>query len=270
MCLVVIAVDAHPRIALVLAANRDEYHARPAAPAAWGREGAFRDVLAGRDLMAGGTWLGVRRDGRFALVTNVREGKAQDPAARSRGELPLARAACRSHDRRSDGRDRRHRATTASTCSPVTPPASCGCRTAVPPTCAASPGRARTVQRAARRPWPKVVRTQERLQSWLRGDATSFEPLFDALGDRAQATDAELPSTGVPLAWERLLSSPFIVSDRYGTRCSTVLAIDRGGHARFVERSFAPDGTPSHEVAVEFELTARAAVPSPGAESRLP
>ena len=107
MCLVAIAVDAHPRIALVLAANRDEYHARPAAPAAWGREGAFRDILAGRDLVAGGTWLGVRRDGRFALVTNVRDGKAQDPAARSRGELPLLALHARSHGRRSDGRDRR-------------------------------------------------------------------------------------------------------------------------------------------------------------------
>src|SRR4029453_769230 len=87
MCLAVIAVDAHPRIALVLAANRDEYHARPAVPAAWGHDGAFGGVLAGRDLMAGGTWLGVRRDGRFALVTNVRDGRAHDPAARSRGEL---------------------------------------------------------------------------------------------------------------------------------------------------------------------------------------
>jgi len=118
--------------------------------------------------------------------------------------------------------------------------------------------------------WPKVARTQARLQSWLRGDGASLEPLFDALGDRMQASGAELPSTGVPLAWERLLSSPFIVSERYGTRCSTVLAVDRDGHARFVERSFAPDGAPSHEVAVEFDVTARAAVPSPGAESRLP
>ena len=80
-------VDAHPRLALVLAANRDEYHARPAAPATWGRDAPFHGVLAGRDLTAGGTWLAVRCDGRFALVTNVRDGKGQDPAARSRGEL---------------------------------------------------------------------------------------------------------------------------------------------------------------------------------------
>ena len=268
MCLVAIAVDAHPRIALVLAANRDEYHARSAAPAAWGREGAFRDVLAGRDLMAGGTWLGVRRDGRFALVTNVREGKAQDPAANSRGELPLlALHADRTIDE---------------AMAAIDAPRYNGFNLLAGDAVGFlwMSNRDAAVRRVTRGvhglsnalldvQWPKVARTQERLQSWLRGDATSFEPLFDALGDRAQATDAELPSTGVPLAWERLLSSPFIVSDRYGTRCSTVLAIDRGGHARFVERTFAPDGAPSHEVAVEFDLTARAAVPSPGAESRL-
>ena len=86
MCLVVAALDAHPAYALVLAANRDEYHARPAAPAAWGA-GDFAGILAGRDLHAGGTWLGVRRDGRVALVTNVRDGKPQDPAAPSRGAI---------------------------------------------------------------------------------------------------------------------------------------------------------------------------------------
>ena len=73
MCLAVIALDAHPGYQLIVAANRDEFHARPALPAAWGTDAVFKDILAGRDLEAGGTWLGVRRDGRFALVTNVRQ-----------------------------------------------------------------------------------------------------------------------------------------------------------------------------------------------------
>jgi uncharacterized protein with NRDE domain len=108
------------------------------------------------------------------------------------------------------------------------------------------------------------------MQAWLGGEGASLEPLFEALGERAQAPDAELPSTGVALAWERLLSAPFIVGERYGTRCSTVFAVDRDGHARFVERTFAPDGTPSHEVAVEFDVTSRASAPSPGAVFPLP
>jgi uncharacterized protein with NRDE domain len=104
------------------------------------------------------------------------------------------------------------------------------------------------------------------LNAWLRNDGGSLEPLFEALADRAQAPEALLPATGVPLERERMLSAPFIRDERYGTRCSTVLAIDRGGHARFVERSFAPDGTASSEVAIEFEVTEPASAPSPGAE----
>jgi uncharacterized protein with NRDE domain len=119
-------------------------------------------------------------------------------------------------------------------------------------------------------PWPKVVRTKQRVTEWLRGDGARLAPLFDALGDRAEAHGAELPSTGVSLEWERLLSAPFIVSDRYGTRCSTVFAVDRDGRARFVERSFAPDGSLANEAAFEFEVTARASAPSPGAVSLPP
>jgi uncharacterized protein with NRDE domain len=257
MCLVVLAVDAHPRLALVLAANRDEYHARPARPAAW-----TGDVLSGRDLLAGGTWLAVRRDGRFALVTNVRDGKAQDPAARSRGELPLlALDSMRNIDGAmyngfnlvaGDGRGFEWMSNRS--------------------------GGRRTVTSGVHGlsnalldvPWPKVVRTQERLQAWLRGDGASIEPLFEALGDRARAPDALLPSTGVAHEWERILSAPFIQGERYGTRCSTVLTIDRDARARFVERTFTPEGDVSSEVVVEFEIRTRASAPSPGAESLLP
>jgi uncharacterized protein with NRDE domain len=77
--------------------------------------------------------------------------------------------------------------------------------------------------------------------------------LFDALGDRAQAPDALLPATGVTLERERMLSAPFILGEDYGTRCSTVFAVDRDGHARFVERTFAPDGMLANEVAIDFE-----------------
>jgi uncharacterized protein with NRDE domain len=96
------------------------------------------------------------------------------------------------------------------------------------------------------------------------------EPLVDALGDREQAPDALLPATGVPLPWERILAAPVILGERYGTRCSTVLAIGRDGQARFVERTFAPDGELVNEVDAEFELQATASAPSPGAQSRLP
>src|SRR5437762_12242333 len=87
MCLAIVALDAHPRYALVVAANRDEYHARPTAAAHWWIAEDGPEILAGRDLEAGGTWLGVTRSGRWAFVTNVREGGRHDPAAPSRGAL---------------------------------------------------------------------------------------------------------------------------------------------------------------------------------------
>jgi len=111
MCLAIIALDAHPRYQLVVAANRDEFHARAALPAAWGNDSTFMNILAGRDLEAGGTWLGVRRDGRFALVTNVREGGAHDPAARSRGELVPRVSQCHDAARTYVARHRRHAST---------------------------------------------------------------------------------------------------------------------------------------------------------------
>ena len=242
------------RFALVIAANRDEYHARPAAPAAWGHDGAFGGVLAGRDLTAGGTWLGVRRDGRFALVTNVREGKPQNPAARSRGEL-VPRAPRRRAVRRCL-RDARARATTASTCSPATRPRLAWMSNRAALTRRVRDGVHGLSNALLDMPWPKIVRTRGADARVERGRRRRSSPLFAALGDRAKAPDDELPSTGVTLERERMLSAPFIVSESYGTRCSTVLTVDRDGHARFVERTFAPDGTATGEVAIEeFELT---------------
>ena len=254
MCLAVLALDAHPRYALVLAANRDEYHARAAAAAVWGREAPFVDIFGGRDLAAGGTWLGVRRDGRFAFVTNVREGRGQDPALRSRGELvpqvlnhagPLDEAVAALETDRYNGFNL------------VVGDAS---RTLWMSNRGHAPrALARGLHGLSNAsldvPWPKLVRTQRRIGAWLEQDAHDTAPLMAALADRTPAEDASLPSTGVTLEWERLLSSPFIVSERYGTRCSTVLTIDREGSARFHERSFAPDGTAIGEVVEEFALT---------------
>ena len=254
MCLAVVGLAAHPRYALVVAANRDEYHARAAAPAAWGDAAPFAGILAGRDLAAGGTWLGVRRDGRWALVTNVREGGVRDTALASRGDLvPRVLGA---------GAPAAALAGVAATGARYN-----GFNLLAGDTHAAgwisnrSPGQ-RTLRQGVHglsnafldTPWPKVVRTLARLQSWNEDGGDDVAPLFAALADRTQAPEDELPRTGVSAEWERALSSPFIVSEGYGTRCSTVLTIDRAGHARFCERSFAPDGSPIGEVVEEFAV----------------
>jgi len=260
MCLAVVALDAHPRYALVVAANRDEFHARQAFPAHWGDQPPYAGVLAGRDLMAGGTWMGVRRDGRWALVTNVRKAGDNNPAAPSRGELVpailnadvapaaalaslLANAAGYNGFNMLAGEG--NNATWMSNREPRTHDLAQGVH-------GLSNARLDT-------PWPKLTRTKAAFSSWAARGDESLSPLFAALADRTQAPDADLPATGVPLAWERLLSAPFIVSADYGTRCSTVLAIDRGGSAALVERSFNAAGIAVGEARFEFDVAPRSA-----------
>lgn len=251
MCLALIAYAAHPRYRVVIAANRDEFHARRAAPASW----IAADILAGRDLEAGGTWLGVRRDGRYALLTNFRDPAHNDPQAPSRGGLPL------------------HVLQNASALTPTLDD--------LAPTAeryngfSLLAGDVRALYYLSNRgggyaavesgvhglsnhlidtPWPKVVRTKTKFTRWIAEDGDDIEPLFALLGDRVPASDEILPSTGVPLEWERLLSPPFIVSSAYGTRCSTVITIGVDGQVRFVERSFDPEGQVIGEIRVAFEL----------------
>ncbi len=106
-------------------------------------------------------------------------------------------------------------------------------------------------------PWPKLTRTKAAFLYWAARGDDALSPLFAALADRTQAADADLPATGVSPAWERLLSAPFIVSTDYGTRCSTILAVDRGGSAVLVERSFDASGTTVGEVRFEFDVPLR-------------
>ena len=255
MCLAVIALEAHRDFALVVAANRDEFHARAATPAAWGVAPPWRDILAGRDAKAGGTWLGVNRDGRFALVTNVRGGGANQVGQRSRGDL-VPRVLAASDD-------------PAQALSTLRPDA--GDYASVNVLAGSAMGaawwsnRGDAVQRIARgvaglsnaaldTPWPKVQRAAHALRAWAARGATDFDPLFAMLADRTPVPDAALPHTGVPHEWERLLATPFIVDPRYGTRCTTVLAIDRSGQATFHERTFAADGTTTGDAVYTFTV----------------
>jgi uncharacterized protein with NRDE domain len=251
MCLALLALAAHPRYPLVLAANRDEFHARPTAPASWWKEA----LLAGRDLSAGGTWLGVRRDGCFALLTNIREPHRHNPAAPSRGSLVTALLV--------NGGE--PVATMRNVVAGATEHNGFNLLAGSPRGAAWGSNRAEGVKRLAigvhglsnaqlDTPWPKVERTRAVMTSWATSGDDGFDALWVALADRALAADAELPKTGVSLDWERILSAPFIVSETYGTRCSTIFAIDREGNARFTERSFDAAGSPSGEVEERFRI----------------
>jgi len=233
----------------VIAANRDEFHARAASPAHWWDD----RMLAGVDLDGGGTWFGVTRVGRWALVTNYREGVARDPDAPSRGGLvtyalaertpPLACAAAIAADgRRYHGYnlllgDVAGAAYTSNRASGAL---------------ALGAGIHGLSNHLLDTPWPKVVQAKQRLHRCLACDRVDIESLFALLADRSQAEAAALPATGIAPQWERLLSSAFIVDARYGTRCSTVFTIDRDGSAHWVERSFDALGRLTGEVAQAF------------------
>ncbi|MEO8305349.1 MAG: NRDE family protein [Betaproteobacteria bacterium] len=251
MCLALFALDAHPRFALVVAANRDEYHTRPAVPAAWRDEG----WLAGRDLEAGGTWFAVTRSARWAFVTNVRDPSRFDPHAPSRGALVPAVLDDTAAPTEGIGRI----VAAARACNGFNLVAGAGIDACwgsnrAGATRTLAPGIYGLSNAALDTPWPKVERTKAALGAWCaRGDADTAS-LFAILADRSGAPDDQLPATGIPLDRERLLAPPFIVSETYGTRCSTVLTLSRDRDARFTERTFDPSGRLTGEVDERFTV----------------
>jgi uncharacterized protein with NRDE domain len=257
VCLAVLALDAHPRYGIVLAANRDEFHARAADGAHWWTPEA---ILAGRDRVAGGTWLAIDRRARFAFVTNVREPGRHDPSAPTRGTLvprvlhdpqdvDVAVAGAVQDAARMNGFNllAGEGGVAAWGSNRVD-----GVRTL-------SRGVHGVSNAALDTPWPKLVRTRAALSAWVRADSDDIEPIFALLADHEPAADHELPHTGVTREWERMLSSPFIVAPNYGTRCSTIVLVGRDGAVRFVERSFDAQGGISGEVDQRFVAEASSA-----------
>lgn len=253
MCLLVFRWSpAHPQT-LVLAGNRDEFHARPTVPMHWWDSPR---LLAGRDLQAGGTWLAAGDGGRFGVVTNYRS-PATPPGGPSRGALIPGFFASGARPREyldalareahayagfsllvGDGREVAY----YSNHDPD------GARTLAPGTYGLSNGLLDT-------PWPKLVRTRERFAALLDGGVRALpdvapaprpesllEPLFALMSDRTPAPDHALPDTGLGPERERFLSSPFIVGPQYGTRCTTVLAFAGDGTPLAAERSYDADG----------------------------
>lgn len=241
MCLIALALNTHPRYSLVLAANRDEFHARPAAPASWWDDAP--GIFGGRDLQQHGTWLATARDGRWAAVTNVRRMQLPDPAAPSRGGLISGYL-------RGDIRARDYAERLAASAARYAGfNLLLGDREGVIYVSnlpqytmqALTPGVHAVSNASLDTPWPKLVQLKARVAQWCADDERDTAPLFAALADPRVASDAELPDTGVGLEHERFLSPAFIRGPTYGTRCSTVLTIDAGGHASFHEKRYGPD-----------------------------
>jgi len=262
MCLAVLSLQPDADWQWVIVANRDEAHERPSADMQpWEHDPS---ILAGRDLRAGGSWLGVRTDGRFALLTNYREPGRQRPDAPSRGHLveQFLSSQARAQDYLQTletpaeryngfnlllghGGDWFHASNRADVWTRRITPGTYGLSNALFDT-----------------PWPKVRLTRQAVERQLRefrlvcdlsehpcaafhaqshGDLADL--LSDIFSDKNPAPDETLPETGVGLARERMLSSPFIVSPAYGTRCTTVVMQHRDGHLMAQETTYFPDAT---------------------------
>jgi uncharacterized protein with NRDE domain len=267
MCLLLCAWRAHPDLGLIVAANRDEYHQRPTAPAAWWPPD--EQIAGGRDLQGGGSWLALHRAGRFAALTNVR-GSPVPAGAPSRGGLVAGflqgglscedyaqqvLAACTEYagfnlllgDLGLAG----HPAGLHHLSNMPMP------RHEVLP-----PGMYAMSNGALDEPWPKLQRAKARFMEIVRhpGPPLPAHLRLDALGlvsllrDDAVAPDHQLPTTGVPLHWERLLSAIFVKGPTYGTRCTTIAALGKSGGGVMCELSYDPQGQGNDQVSLGWRL----------------
>lgn len=241
MCLLFLARNAHEQYPLILLANRDEFHARPTR-----RAGFWTDhpgVLAGRDLQAGGTWLGITRGGRWAALTNFRE-PSTGAFERSRGDIvkDYLTGSASAHDYAAR---LKHQADEHDGFNLLL-------------------GHAREALWLSNRggdieklpdgivglsnhlletPWPKVATGKQALSEQLEGEPV-IDGLFTPLTDRT-VYEHDLPDTGLDEETEKLLSSAFISSPTYGTRSSTLVMVDRDDRVYFEERTYDdPTGGP--------------------------
>jgi uncharacterized protein with NRDE domain len=244
MCIIYLSIAKDPDWPLYIAANRDEFHARPALPAApWD---ANPDIFSGLDLSGGGTWLAINRNGRFAMLTNFRDPSGFIPQAPTRGLLV-------SNFVDGDTTAGEYAAQVWKTgdnyngfnliVGDVSEVYYTGNRQDAPPQKLAH-GSYILSNHLLDTPWPKAERLRRGLDA-LTPDCCpdALQQVFALLKDTTPAPDDALPDTGIPLDRERLLSSPFIISENYGTRCSSIIAVNRSGQATFSELTYAPDAS---------------------------
>ena len=251
MCLIALAWRVHTAYPLIVAANRDEFHERPADPLDWWPDQP--NIAGGRDRLAGGTWLGVSRNGRFATVTNYRENLRVQTGDQSRGRLvtdflgdsaaPLAHHSAIAGNRF----------------------AGFNLLTALPDALAYSSNRGdapRLLQpgiyglsnASLDAPWWKVERSKKRLRAVLDDNAVTVPALFELLADREPAGAPDLSDDLLPADTARAVSAPFIVTANYGTRCSTVMLLDASGNIALHERRFDAAGRATGESVLDFKV----------------
>jgi uncharacterized protein with NRDE domain len=255
MCLILFAYQYHSEYPLVLAANRDEFYSRPTSPLAF--HGRSKELLAGRDLEGGGTWLAASRSGRIAALTNFRELERHGPGAPSRGLLVTDCALS------GESLDSLLPALAAQTSCYAGFNLIAGDRTGLfycsnrgAAVRRLSPGLYGLSNHLLDTAWPKVAAGKMKFRNVL-GDPDGPDPeaLFELLRDNTLPPKNKLPDTGVGPAWERILAPIFIQSPIYGTRSSSVILLGKEGKLRFIERTHAVEGFVEAGETREYSIT---------------
>ncbi len=253
MCLIFFSINNHPTYKLVVAANRDEFYQRKTAPASFWAEQPH--ILAGRDLEAQGTWLGMTKGGKISLLTNYRDPKHINPAAPSRGQLVS--------DFLANGLSAEEYIREIAPISTQyngfnllagTPDALWYLSNYASGTQKLTSGLYGLSNHLLETPWPKVQRGKEKMKTLLAHDRIEPKVLFELLYDEQRAPDDKLPDTGIGLERERALSSMFIKTHNYGSRCSTVILVDKNNHVLFSERVYDTVSFQSATQVFEFEI----------------
>ncbi len=246
MCLVIFSYDQHPEYKLILAANRDEFLDRPTVPAAFWDE--HPGLLAGKDAKAGGTWMGITRNLRFAAITNFRDLASLKEGAPSRGHL-VSEYLKTDIDPESYLEGLKQDAASYNGFNLLVGNADGLWYFSN------REGMIRRIESGVHglsnhllnTPWPKVEEGKTGLHNLILSQQVSAGELISLLKNNRQAPDEHLPQTGVSLDWERRLSAMFICTPHYGTRASSALLIDRKGNVTFVEQTNTLDPARSNE-----------------------
>ena len=238
MCILFFAINQHPKYPVIICANRDEFHARPTQSMHWWSND---EVLAGKDLQAGGTWLGLNKQGRFSALTNFRQPHLIDKNKQSRGDLVLQALAKQDDEMaqlltatssRYNGFNLVFGELNNLTCFDNVSQKHQALRSGFHSLC----------NGALDDIWPKMALGQTNLASAINDKSLDINQLFTLMKSDQQAQTEHLPQTGVPLSWEQLLSSIFIVSPEYGTRTTNIITVDNEGNVDVYDQSYNDQG----------------------------
>ncbi|MEM6522232.1 MAG: NRDE family protein [Bacteroidota bacterium] len=253
MCLILFSYQNHPKYKLVIAANRDEFYQRPTEPAKFWKDEPH--VLAGKDVEAGGTWMGISRSGKISMLTNYRDPQNIKISAPSRGHLVshylVSQKAPDEYLKEVENVGGKYNGFNL-VCGTLDDMHyygnyQAGVRQLKPGIYGLSNALLDT-------PWPKVKKGRDGLKDVLKKEVIEAESLFNILYDDTKANQSDLPSTGVSLEQEEMLSPMFIKSSNYGSRCSTVVLLTHANEVYFAERTYNISDFTSSTVSFQFVI----------------